>query len=155
MVKVLICVIFNWFLISCTNHITYQKPIGKVENQLDSVIRVKNGNNYGELHSALSYDTLSEEFRYTDKYCTPIVIDQKIIFYDRLKNVIQQFKANFDLIEVETVNKKKLEMTSIYIWEICIVNSNKSNLYSIYGSGFCNGVLCPEYKAYFNKKGIF
>ena len=44
-------------------------------------------------------------------------------------------------------------MTSIYIWEICIVNSKKGNLYSIYGSGFCKGVLCPEYKAYFNKKG--
>ena len=79
--KLLICVIFNWFLISCSTNVTYQKPICIFENQLDSVIIIKNGNNYGELHLALSYDTLSEEFRYTDKFCTPIVIDQKIYFF--------------------------------------------------------------------------
>lgn len=153
MVKIFIVIIFNWFLISCSNKINDKKPISKVENQQDSIITINNGNYFGELRTSLSYDTLSEQFSYTDIYRTPIVIDQKIIFYDSLKNVIRQFKPNFDLIKVESVRNKKLKMVSIYIWEICIVNSSKGDLYSIYGSGFCNGVLCPEYKAYFNKKG--
>ncbi|HMS29860.1 MAG TPA: hypothetical protein PKD32_08415 [Saprospiraceae bacterium] len=153
MIKILGVIILNWFLVSCSNKVQDQKPISRVEYKQDSIIRINNGSYFGELYSSLSYDTLSEEFRYTDIYSTPIVTDQKIIFYDSLKNIIQQYNPNFDLIEVETVSNKKLKMKSIYIWEICVVNSNKGDLYSIYGSSFCNGVLCPEYKAYINAKG--
>lgn len=153
-IKVCFLILLSILWHSCISPKDYSKSTSK-SNTLtrNTIIKVTNGDCYVLLNNLLSQDTLADESRFNDVYSSPIVIKQNLIFYDNLCKRIKEFEPPFRNVKLSTTKNILINSPSIYLWEACLIKTTKGLLYYFYGSGLCNGSLCPEYFAFFDKNG--
>jgi hypothetical protein len=119
----------------------------------DSIIKVSNIDNYLKLYTKLSYDTLSEESSFNNKFSSPFIVNQKLVFCSKEGIILKEIELKFKKRKLLTTSKHIEFSPVIYLWDICLLKTPKRILYYIYGSGLCNGLLCPEYFALYDKSG--
>lgn len=154
MTKIYTLVLIWGLYYSCGSPISINnKNNHNVVSKMDTLIKVFNGEYYLLLNTTLSYDTLSEESRFNDRFSTPFIQSQKIMFYDNKGKQVQEFLPAFDQRNVLTSKNKWEKTPSVYLWDVCLLKREFDSIYYIYGSGLCNGTLCPEYYMFFDQNG--
>lgn len=118
----------------------------------DSVLLLNNEHFGLALVAQLSYDTLSEDYSFDEKYDSPIVLKQSLIFYENGQEV-KKYLPPFDKSSKMTTKNAKLEVVDIVIWDVCLESGSQEDFYYLYGSGFCAGSNCPEFFGIYNMHG--
>ena len=114
------------------------------ENSVDSVSVFLNNDFYTlELRTFILRDTLKKQWeKYGFEY--PYITKQYLIFYKYNKQITQR------LIPVKKVfkelrNDSKVSLSSIPVFDICLLKEDTVAFYSVYGANFCCGVNCLEF----------
>jgi hypothetical protein len=104
-----------------------------------------------ELQTFILDDTLKEQWeRYGFEY--PFVTRQYLVFYKNEMEISQH------LIPVEKTyrilkNGTKTSLSTMPIFDICLLKGSKGYIYYVYGANYCNGIDCPEFIGLYDMKG--
>lgn len=100
------------------------------------------------IETHISNDTLNVVDYKEDKYSSPVITFQKLIFYDK-NELIKEYKPPLKNVDKKTITNKIIRAVQTPIYKMCISN----NFYIIQGSDYCNGSDCPEFIGIYSSKG--
>jgi hypothetical protein len=134
------------------NSITKAKTFKK--KSVQAVIKTLKNNEFKlNIETLFSNDTLNI-IDYKNDFCSsPIILTQKLSFYEKDK-LLNHYELPIKKIKKKTITKINLNTLQTPIYKVCLVRSNNNNDYYIVdGSDCCNGSNCPEFTGIYTMQG--
>lgn len=154
--KLFFVLIFS--ILGCNNatHPNDIKPV-KVQQVThkdeDSIITTLANNQYKlVVETKFSTDTVDAIDYKEDPYSSPIILEQKIFFYNGEK-LIRLNEHPIKYVTKQTTSKKSLQTLQTPIYQICLTKTDGDSYYLVYGSDYCNGSNCPEFLGIYSMLG--
>lgn len=105
-----------------------------------------------KVKTKFSKDTLNNFDYKEDKYSSPIILEQYVLFFKN-GNVIKESKIPIDSIRRQTIKNSHFNILITPIYEIGLVKSEDKLFYIIMGSDYCNGSNCLEFIGIYSSLG--
>ena len=117
----------------------------------DTSIVLENGIYTLELRTIILKDTLAEAWEEYG-FLSPFISAQYLVFYKN-DEMIRKYEVPIEKVIKKTRKKKRVSLVSVPVYEICLLKGNDMDVYGVYGSNFCFGVLCPEFTGLYTMEG--
>jgi hypothetical protein len=105
-----------------------------------------------KVKTKFSKDTLNIIDYKEDKYSSPIILEQNVLFFKN-DSVAKEAKIPIESIRKKTIKNIYLDILRTPIYEISLVKSKRNIYYLILGSDYCNGSTCLEFVGIYNFSG--
>lgn len=105
-----------------------------------------------KVKTKFSKDTLNNFDYKEDKYSSPIILEQYVLFFKN-GNVIKESKIPIESIRRQTIKNSHFNILITPIYEIGLVKSEDKLFYIIMGSDYCNGSNCLEFIGIYSSLG--
>lgn len=122
---------------------------------IDTVSKQLNTKGFSlKIVSYLLRDTLNLEEYKENRYSSPIVLGQDLLFFEG-KKLLKQHKLPVEKIKVKTISDSTVIIMNTPVYKICSVKNSNEEFYVVGGSYYdvCNGSDCPEFTAIYSMKG--
>ncbi|RUT69474.1 hypothetical protein D0817_14930 [Flavobacterium cupreum] len=131
--------------------VSYKKQeIQKSKDQ--SVSSLSNKDFSLQIVTRFSTDTLNVIDYKEDRYSSPIITFQKLLFYNK-NLLVKEHKLPLKNINKRTISGKILSATETPIYKMCLFNNSDQHFYIVHGSDYCSGSHCPEFIGIYSMKG--
>jgi len=120
---------------------TDDKIISKITNDIFTL----------KIETFFTKDTLNVVDYKEDKYSSPIITNQELLFFKDDK-LIKHLKLSIRNIKKKTITDRVIGALQTPIYKACLSHS-KEDYYVIYGSDYCNGSECPEFIGIYSMAG--
>jgi hypothetical protein len=105
-----------------------------------------------KIKTKFSKDTLNNLDYKEDKYSSPIILEQYILFFKN-DNLIKESKTSIESITRKTIKNTYFNILRTPIYEVGLVKSKDKLYYIILGSDYCNGSNCLEFIGIYSSLG--
>jgi hypothetical protein len=115
----------------------------------DTILSNLNNKEYSlKIETHFTNDTLNVVDYKEDKYSSPVITYQKLIFFHK-NELIKEYIPSIRIVEKKTIMNKNIRALETPIYKMCLSN----NFYIIQGSDYCNGSDCPEFLGIYSVNG--
>ncbi|SHH88208.1 hypothetical protein [Flavobacterium defluvii] len=135
--------------IACKQDKTISKSVShnkeKAQKSKDKIISSLNNKDFSlNIETYFSKDTLNVVDYKEDIYSSPIIIFQKLSFYNKNK-LIKTHQLPLKNVNKKTITDKVISATGTPIYKACLSKKSNQDFYIVNGSDYCNGSDCPEF----------
>jgi|694.fasta_scaffold123520_2 hypothetical protein len=144
-----IAVILVFLNVGCKHNKINNQNILRLQKLNDTIVSVSgNNDNLLKIESHFSNDTLDVVDYKEDKFSSPIIVFQKLLFYNKDK-LILSYNLPFNKVDRKTITGSVISTIETPVYKVCVFK----DFYIINGSDYCNGSDCPEFIGIYSEKG--
>lgn len=151
--RLIACITLSLIFIGCKNELSKNKDIQtvnkkvtleKLEQKVKTtfITTIKNEEYKLDIETKVSNDTLNIIDYKEDVNSSPIILNQKLSFFNANKLIIDH-KPNIIFINKKTIKNQTLNVFQTPLYKVCLDKTKK--FYIVFGSDYCNGSDCPEF----------